>query len=160
MQREVVEQARTEADLAAQLDAGSSLDPEVLAALPEEMRREAIEQEQRERRLQEAPADPSNAQDMDSASFIATLAPELRADILLTADDALLQSLPPDIIAEAQVLRERAASGRRTLEETVAGTRNRGIANPNNNNFNQNPNNNQMEMQPPKQYGDEPPQYM
>lgn len=30
-------------------------------------------------------------------------------------------------------------------------------ADENNNNFSQNPNNNQMEMQPPKQYGDEPP---
>lgn len=119
MQREVVEQARTEADLAAQLDEGSSLDPEVLAALPEDMRREAIEQEQRERRLREAPADPANAEDMDSASFIASLAPELRADILLTADDALLQSLPPNIRAEAQILRERASSTRRPFEQAM-----------------------------------------
>lgn len=123
MQREVVEQARTEADLAAQLDAGSSLDPEALAALPEEMRREVIEQEQRERRLQEAPADPANAEEMDNASFVASLAPDLRNEILMTADDTFLQSLPPDIIAEAQILRERASSGRRELQSAMGSLR-------------------------------------
>jgi len=109
MQQEVVNQARETAELASQLDAGSSLDPEALAALPEDMRREVIQQEQRERRLREqAPADPSNAEEMDNASFVASLAPDLRNEILLTADDAFIQSLPPNIVAEAQVLRERA----------------------------------------------------
>merc|ERR1711937_946766 len=107
MQQEVVNQARETSELANQLDAGSSLDPEALAALPEDMRREVIEQEQQERRMREqAPADPSNAEEMDNASFVASLAPELRNEILLTADDAFIQSLPPNIVAEAQVLRE------------------------------------------------------
>jgi E3 ubiquitin-protein ligase HUWE1 len=109
MQQEVVNQARETSELANQLDAGSSLDPEALAALPEDMRREVIEQEQQERRLREqAPADPSNAEEMDNASFVASLAPELRNEILLTADEAFIQSLPPNIVAEAQILRERA----------------------------------------------------
>ena len=42
------------------------------------------------------------------ASFVASLAPDLRNEILLTADDAFIQSLPPNIVAEAQILRERA----------------------------------------------------
>eukprot|EP00536_Pseudo-nitzschia_multiseries_P010994 jgi/Psemu1/326262/estExt_fgenesh1_pg.C_3550003 len=110
MQQEVINQERETSNLADQLDAGSSLDPEVLAALPEDMRREAIQQEQQERRLREqAPADPSNAAEMDNASFIASLAPELRNDILLTADESVIRSLPPNIVAEAQVLRERRA---------------------------------------------------
>lgn len=111
MQQEIADQQRIASELAAQLDAGSSLDPEALAALPAEMRREVIEQEQQERRLREqAPADPAHAEEMDNASFVASLSPELREEILMTADDAFLNSLPPNIIAEAQVLRERAAT--------------------------------------------------
>jgi len=109
MQQEVVNQAREASELASQLDAGSSLDPEALAALPEDMRREVIQQEQQERRMREqAPADPSNAEEMDNASFVASLAPALRNEILLTADDAFIESLPSNIVAEAHVLRERA----------------------------------------------------
>lgn len=118
MQREVVEQARATADVASQLDSGSSLDPETLAALPEDVRREVIEQEQRERRmLGQAPADPANAQEMDNASFVASLAPDLREEILLTVDDAFLQSLPVSLRTEAQILRERASVNRRSYDE-------------------------------------------
>jgi hypothetical protein len=60
MQLEVVREARETSDLTGQLGAGSSLDPETLAALPEDVRREVIAQEQEERRLREQPpADPS-----------------------------------------------------------------------------------------------------
>jgi hypothetical protein len=132
MQQEVVDQARSASELASQLDAGSSLDPEALAALPADMRREVIEQEQQERRLREqAPADPANAEEMDNASFVASLAPELRQEILMTADDAFLQSLPPNIIAEAQILRERASANRRMYEETTSAP-NQDAAAPNN----------------------------
>jgi len=119
MQREIVEQHRATIMLSEELGSSSSLDPEALVALPEEMRREIIEQEQQERRLrQQQEADPANAEEMDNASFVASLAPDLRAEILLTADDSFLSSLPPDIIAEAQILRERATSSlRRTREE-------------------------------------------
>lgn len=124
MQREVVAQAQATADVASQLDAGSSLDPEALAALPEDVRREVMEQEQRERRMHnEAPADPANAEEMDNASFIASLSPELREEILLTAEDAFLQSLPANFRTEAQILRERASiNHRRTYEEPTAGS--------------------------------------
>lgn len=53
------------------------------------------------------PADPSRATDMDNASFVATLPPELRREVLLSADEALLNTLPPNLVAEAMVLRER-----------------------------------------------------
>ena len=122
MQRDVVDEYSRSQDLAAQLH-GTSLDPEVLAALPEEMRQEVIEQERRERMrdVQEAaPADPSRAEDMDNASFIASLAPELRAEILGTADEETLSSLPPNLVAEANVLRERASQEReRAVESNV-----------------------------------------
>ncbi|CAN0506468.1 unnamed protein product, partial [Ectocarpus sp. 8 AP-2014] len=53
------------------------------------------------------PADPSRASEMDNASFVATLPPELRREVLLSADDALLSTLPPNLVAEAMVMRER-----------------------------------------------------
>ena len=123
MQQEVVNQARETTELANQLDAGSSLDPEALAALPEEMRREVIEQEQRERRSREQPpADPSNAEEMDNASFVASLAPDLRNEILSTADPAFLATLPESIQAEARILqeRDRARVNHRANAEQVA----------------------------------------
>jgi len=119
MQRDCVAQYNATQDLASQLN-GSSLDPEVLAALPEDMRREVIEQDQRERRRrEEAPADPSHAEDMDPASFVASLTPELREEVLLTADEAFLRSLPPNLAVEAQVLRERSSTNRNRLFDTL-----------------------------------------
>lgn len=112
MQQDCVDEYNATQELAAQL-VGSSLDPAVLAELPPEVRQEVIEQEMRERRLREqeqAPADPARAAEMDFASFIATLSsPELREEVLLTADDSVLNSLPPDLQAEARILRERAS---------------------------------------------------
>jgi E3 ubiquitin-protein ligase HUWE1 len=136
MQRDCVAQYNATQELAAQLD-GSSLDPEVLAALPEDMRREVIEQDRRERmRLQnqdETPADPSHAEEMDNASFIASLAPELREEILLTADESFLSSLPPNIVAEAQILRERATTqNRRIFSEGLARSSDQDAENGNN----------------------------
>ena len=121
MQQEIIEQHDATNAVAAEIGETSGLDPEALAALPEEMRREIIEQEQQQQRLREQPAaDPANAEDMDNASFLASLAPDLRADILLQADDTFLNSLPADIIAEAQIIRERATTQqRRRVEETT-----------------------------------------
>ena len=130
MQQECVDQYSATRELAAQLD-GSSLDPEVLAALPDEMRREVIEQDRQERRMreqQEAPADPTRAEEMDNASFIASLAPDLREEILLQADDALLSSLPPGLMAEAQILRDRASARHGRALESNGGASREAIA--------------------------------
>jgi len=116
LQQEIIMQHEATASLALQLDASSNLDPDALAALPEDMRQEIIEQERNERRFREEqqdnPADPSRAEDLDPASFIASLTPDLREEILMTADNDFLNSLPPDILAEAQLLRERALVNR------------------------------------------------
>lgn len=125
MQQEVIAQHNTMNEVAAQIP-GSSLDPEALAALPEEMRREIIEEEQQQQRLREREAsqpaaDPANAEEIDPASFLASLTPELRQDILLTAEDTFLQGLPQNIQAEANALRERVvASHQRRREEANA----------------------------------------
>ncbi|CAH0517250.1 unnamed protein product [Peronospora belbahrii] len=91
--------------------ANSSFDRETLEALPPDIRAEVLENERREREsaARAAIADTSRAQEMDNASFVASLAPELREEILVTCDDAFLQTLPSQVRAEATVLRERAA---------------------------------------------------
>lgn len=53
---------------------------------------------------QQTRADPSNAQEMDPASFMASLTPELREEILLSAGDDVLLALPANLVAEAQVM--------------------------------------------------------
>lgn len=45
--------------------------------------------------------------EMDNATFLATLAPDLREEILLTSGEAFIESLPPNVAAEARVLRDR-----------------------------------------------------
>nr|CCA14299.1 HECT E3 ubiquitin ligase putative [Albugo laibachii Nc14] len=85
----------------------SNFDRETLEALPADIREEVLANERRERES-ETPADVSHAQDMDNASFVASLAPDLREEILSTCDDAFLETLPSDIRAEALILRERA----------------------------------------------------
>ena len=120
MQQEIVQQHEVDAQISE-----SGLDPEALAALPEEMRREVIEQEQQQQRQRELEAeseraDPANAEDMDNASFLASLAPDLRQEILLTADDTFINSLPPTLIAEANVLRERVVSQHRQRAEEAS----------------------------------------
>ena len=123
MQQEVVEEHRSMESITAQIDSTSGLDPEALAALPDDMRREIIAQQQQQSQRNEPPADPSNAEDMDNASFLASLHPELRSEILLSADNDFLSSLPPNIVAEAQVIRERAASRahHRVSQESLSG---------------------------------------
>lgn len=43
------------------------------------------------------------AAEMDLASLLATFPPDVRDDVLLTSDEALLRTLPPALLAEAQV---------------------------------------------------------
>jgi len=144
MQQEVLESHQASSQVADQLDSSSNLDPEALAALPEDMRREVIQQEQNERRLREqeqAPADPSNAEEMDTVSFLATLPPdtELREQVLLDLErDPSIDfgSLPPDILAEVQLLRERASTRNRRNNDGgdlgIAGLEARGRSSPSN----------------------------
>ncbi|POM78135.1 HECT E3 ubiquitin ligase [Phytophthora palmivora] len=107
--------------------ATSSFDRETLEALPPDIRAEVLENERREREAaaRAETADISRAQEMDNASFVASLAPELREEILVTCDDAFLQTLPSQVRAEAMVLRERAAF-RSTYRERDRGTEERG----------------------------------
>ena len=92
--------------------AESQISPEFLDALPPDIRAEILQQEQegidrarRERERTEgannAPAGPS---DIDSASFLASLDPQLRETVLMEQDDTFLQTLPSSLLAEASAL--------------------------------------------------------
>lgn len=66
---------------------------EFLDALPPDIRQEVMEQ-------QREPAAPT--QEIDNATFVHSLTPELRRDVLLTANEEFLGTLPPELVAEAR----------------------------------------------------------
>mmetsp|Transcript_27930 Transcript_27930/g.67867 ORF Transcript_27930/g.67867 Transcript_27930/m.67867 type:complete len:3798 (+) Transcript_27930:39-11432(+) len=84
-------------------------DPAFLAALPEEMRREVIAQHAVMRRMETSlsQADQRAAQEMDQASVLATLPPNLRREWLLQQPESSLVALPPPVLAEAMLMRHR-----------------------------------------------------
>ena len=103
------------------------IDPVFLEALPEDIRNEILAQYQRPPRdqglneefLQALPLElrnevlaqnrppPRPAAEMDNATFIASLTADLRREVLITANEEFLNTLPPDLVAEARLLQER-----------------------------------------------------
>ena len=88
---------------------------EFLEALPPEIREELLQQEAQDRRRREreenrrraatnggAPA--ARAEEMDPASFLASLDPHLRQAVLMEQDEEVLAQLPATIAAEARAL--------------------------------------------------------
>ncbi|CAL0306067.1 unnamed protein product [Lupinus luteus] len=83
------------------------IDPEFLAALPPDIQAEVLAQQRNQRVAQLAEGQPV---DMDNASIIATFPADLREEVLLTSSEAVLSALPSPLLAEAQILRDRAMS--------------------------------------------------
>ncbi|KAJ9649422.1 E3 ubiquitin-protein ligase tom1 [Coniosporium tulheliwenetii] len=87
---------------------------EFLEALPAEIREELLQQEAQDRRRREreearrraaANGGPAaRAEEMDAASFLASLDPGLRQAVLLEQDEEMLAQLPGDIALEARAL--------------------------------------------------------
>ncbi len=119
MREEVVNQhIRDQQAARMERPADSQISAEFLEALPPEIRAEILHQErieQARRRAEERAAASSAggaapapvAVDMDPASFIASLDPQLRQDVLMDQDEGFIQTLPTHIIAEAGTYRER-----------------------------------------------------
>ncbi|KAF3481342.1 DNA binding protein URE-B1 [Arthroderma uncinatum] len=90
----------------------SEINPEFLEALPAEIREELLQQEAADRRRREresarrqaAANGAPHAEDMDPASFIATLEPSLRQTVLADQPDDILASLGPEFVTEARAL--------------------------------------------------------
>ncbi|KAL5116234.1 E3 ubiquitin-protein ligase tom1 [Pleosporales sp. CAS-2024a] len=102
-------------------DQPTDIDEQFLAALPPEIREELLQQEAAERRRREREENRRRnqtsgvvpqAEDMDTASFLASLDPTLRAAVLMDTDEDTLRQLPPEISAEA-----RAYGGDRRLNQ-------------------------------------------
>lgn len=83
------------------------IDPEFLAALPPDIQAEVLAQQRAQRVAQQAAGQPV---EMDNASIIATFPADLREEVLLTSSEAVLSALPSPLLAEAQMLRDRAMS--------------------------------------------------
>ncbi|KAF2829732.1 hypothetical protein CC86DRAFT_174135 [Ophiobolus disseminans] len=122
-QQQQSQPAQAQAEPAAQGgDQPTDIDEQFLAALPPEIREELLAQEAAERRRREreenrrrnqpAGAAAPQAEDMDAASFLASLDPTLRAAVLMDTDEDTLRQLPPEISAEA-----RAYGGDRRLNQ-------------------------------------------
>ena len=88
---------------------------EFLEALPADIREELLQQEAQDRRRREreearrrtqaAGGGPARgAEDMDPASFLASLDPTLRQHVLMDQDEEMLAHLPEEIAAEARAL--------------------------------------------------------
>ncbi|KAI1173049.1 hypothetical protein F4777DRAFT_581340 [Nemania sp. FL0916] len=84
---------------------------EFLDALPEDIRDEIVRQEDAERRRRDreearrqasAAGQAPEAQDMDPASILLTFPPALRDQVLLEQGPEILDSLPPDLAAQAR----------------------------------------------------------
>ena len=88
---------------------------EFLEALPPDIREELLQQEYHDRRRREREEDrrrrgtvhggsASRGEDMDPASFLASLDPILRESVLAEQDEEVLAQLPQEIAAEARAL--------------------------------------------------------
>jgi len=124
MQLEIMEQHSQTSQQTRQLIEQAGYDYEMFESLPENIRQEILDQARRdnagnnESLLSSAiPAEPTPS---DNVSFLMSLTPELRAEILLTADAAFLDSLPSDLFAEAQRHRDQAA--RRLQDQEIIRT--------------------------------------
>lgn len=98
----------------------TDISPEFLEALPEDIRAEILQQEAADRRRRdreearrraavEGPASAPRpaAEEMDAASFLASLDPGLRQAVLMDQDEDMLAQLPYEIAAEARALDHR-----------------------------------------------------
>lgn len=110
---------------------------EFLDALPDELRLEIVQQERAEQRRREReemrrqvaiPGQAAEAQDMDTASILMTLSPQLREQVLMDQGADIIDTLPPDLAAQARRLirssnpivhHDRASSGTSRLRESA-----------------------------------------
>ncbi|KAG9103766.1 hypothetical protein FRC06_008224 [Ceratobasidium sp. 370] len=116
MREEVVNQhvreQRTAAAIQPRLEE-TQISADFLDALPPDIRAEILMQESAEQaRLERAraraaePAAPAGPSDIDPASFLASLDPQLRQAVLMEQEEGFLQTLPSAMIAEASAFRD------------------------------------------------------
>ncbi|KAI9666925.1 MAG: hypothetical protein M1831_001430 [Alyxoria varia] len=91
----------------------TAIPSEYLDALPEDIREEVLQQEAEDRRRRERDearrraqqsGQPAQPEEIDPASFIASLDPVLRQQVLAETDEATIALLPSELAAEARAL--------------------------------------------------------
>ncbi|OAG07034.1 uncharacterized protein CC84DRAFT_1258239 [Paraphaeosphaeria sporulosa] len=108
--RNATQQAQGDNQAQSTSEQAAGIDDDFLAALPVEIRNELLQHEAQERRRQEREEQrrrsqanaPAQAEDIDPASFLASLDPALRQAVLMDQDEDMLRQLPPEISAEAR----------------------------------------------------------
>ncbi len=106
MREEVINQHfREQRTVQAEQVVDSSISSDFLDALPPDIRAELLQQERLERTRRETQeaqdGTAAGPADIDPASFIASLDPQLRQSVLMESDEGFLQTLPSHMIAEA-----------------------------------------------------------
>lgn len=94
----------------------NEVNPEFLAALPPNIQEEVLAQQRAEQQRLQAQTSSPDAP-VDPASFIQTLPPALRRQVLADMDDSLLALLPGDLAIEAQNLRQELEARHRQISE-------------------------------------------
>lgn len=111
----MVQLAQQRSQAAAAGEEPTDISREFLEALPPDIREELLQQEAQDRRRREREEDrrrrattnggsTSRGEDMDPASFLASLDPRLRQSVLMEQDEEVLAHLPQAIAAEARAL--------------------------------------------------------
>ncbi|CAN8025340.1 unnamed protein product, partial [Ixodes persulcatus] len=112
-------QQQQQAAAAASADGAATfteVNPEFLAALPPSIQEEVLAQQRAEQqRLAAQNCNPDVP--VDPASFIQTLPPGLRQQVLADMDDSLLALLPTDLASEAHSLRRELEARHRQMQE-------------------------------------------
>ena len=122
MREEVLNQHVRESQAArVERPSDSQISAEFLDALPPEIRAEIIQQEaiERSRRRTEELIPARAPEEIDPASFIASLDPTLRQAVLLEQDEGFIQSLPSHMIAEAGAYREEITARRNFASRSI-----------------------------------------
>lgn len=132
MRAEVIAQqyAEHQSQASAAGEEPTAISREFLDALPPEIRRELLQQEAEDRRRREREearrraataggAAARIAEEMDPASFFASLDPMLRQTVLAETDDDMLAQLPPDIAAEARALGGRRVRTSELIDDNI-----------------------------------------
>lgn len=94
----------------------NEVNPEFLAALPPNIQEEVLAQQRAEQQRLQAQTTSPDAP-VDPASFIQTLPPGLRRQVLADMDDSLLALLPGELAVEAQNLRQELEARHRQISE-------------------------------------------
>ncbi|CAG2183004.1 unnamed protein product, partial [Oppiella nova] len=115
-QRSTPNAPTTQASSSAPTNTFTEVNPEFLAALPLNIQEEVLAQQRAEQqRIASQTANPETP--VDAGSFILTLPPSLRRQVLADMDDSQLALLPPEVATEAQALRQELEARHRQIQE-------------------------------------------